>query len=102
MLQDNKTLNTAARIDFDEIATQLTALREDVTKLTQTITAMTERRAHKMTSDVADGISEAVQFVERKGIGAEAELERTVAAHPFLSLGLAAGAGLLIGALAKR
>ncbi len=102
MLHENKTSKTAKPTDFDEIMAQVSALREDMTSLTQSVTSMAEKRGRRMASDIADGVGEAADYVGRKGQTAEAEFERTFAAHPLLALGLAAGAGLLIGALSRR
>jgi ElaB/YqjD/DUF883 family membrane-anchored ribosome-binding protein len=55
-----------------------------------------------MASDISDGMGEAAHYVERKGRTAEADLEKSIATHPLLALGLAAVAGLLIGALTRR
>lgn len=100
MVQDSKRI--AAPADLAELATQFSELREDLAKLTQSVASIAERRGRQMASDISDGMGEAMQYVERKGRNAEAELERSVAAHPYISLGLAAAAGLLIGALARR
>ncbi len=103
MSQESKTAkkdNAAA--DYDEVVAQLSALREDMAKLAQTVTGIAERRGRGFAADIAQGVSEATDYVERRGQSAEAELERTVVAHPFVSLGLAAAAGLLVGALSRR
>ena len=102
MLQDNKTSKTGAAVDTDDLAAQIAALREDLAKLAQSIASTTAGRGRKLASDISDGMSEAVHYVERRSTAAEADLERTVAAHPLLAIGLAAGAGLLVGALARR
>lgn len=102
MLLDGKNQKLLAPNDFDALAAQFSALREDLAALTQSVATMTERRGRRMASDISDGMTEAMHYVERKGQGTEAELEKSIAAHPLLALGLAAGAGLLIGALARR
>jgi ElaB/YqjD/DUF883 family membrane-anchored ribosome-binding protein len=102
MQTDNKLLKMLAPTDFEGLAAQFAALREDMAALTQSVATMTERRGRRMASDISEGVSEAVQYVERKGQGAEADVEKTIAAHPLLALGLAAGAGLLIGAMTRR
>jgi ElaB/YqjD/DUF883 family membrane-anchored ribosome-binding protein len=102
MLQDGKTMKMTAPTDFDGLVAQLAALRDDMTKLSGSVTTLAEQRGRKMASDISDGVSEAVHYVERKGVGAEAELEKSVASHPLMALGLAAGVGLLIGAMTRR
>lgn len=101
MLQDGKTLKMPAPIDFEGLVAQLATLRDDMTKLTGSVTTLAERRGRKMATDISDGVSEAAHFVELRGIGAEADLERSVATHPLIALGLAAGIGLLIGAMTR-
>lgn len=102
MLQDGKTLKMPVPADFDGLVAQLAALRDDMTKLSGSVTTLVESRGRKMATDISDGVSEAVHYVERKGVSAEADLERSVATHPFMVLGLAAGIGLLIGAMTRR
>lgn len=102
MLQDGKTMKTALATDIEGLAAQFSELREDLAKLTHSVTATAERRGRRMASDISDGVGEAIHYVERKGKGAEAELERSVANHPVVALGLAAAFGLAIGAMMRR
>lgn len=102
MLQESKTGKSAAATDIETLGAQLSALREDMATLTQSVAAIAERRGRRMASDISDGVGEAIHYVERKGQNAEADLVKSVTAHPLLALGLAAGAGLLIGALSRR
>lgn len=102
MLQDGKTMKMPAPADFDGLIAQLAALKDDMTKLTGSVTTLAERRGRKMANDISDGVSEAVHYVERKGGSAEAEFEKSVTTHPLIALGLAAGIGLLIGAMTRR
>ena len=102
MLQDGKTLKMPVPTDFEGIVAQLSALRDDMTKLTGSVTALAERRGRKMASDISGGFNDALHYVERKGTGAEADLEKAVAMNPLVALGLAAGMGLLIGAMTRR
>lgn len=102
MLQDGKTLKMPAPTDFDGLAPQLAALRSDVSKLTGSVTTLAERRGRKIATDISEGVGGAVHYVERKGAGAEADLEWSVAMHPFVALGLAAAIGLLLGAMTQR
>lgn len=102
MLQDGKTLKTAVSNDIEGLAAQFAELREDLAKLTHSVAASAERRGRRVGSDISDGVGEAISYVERKGKGAEAELETSVTNHPLVALGLAAGFGLAIGALMRR
>lgn len=87
-----------APADYDGLVALLIALGDNMTKLTGSVATLAERRGRQIASDISDGVSEAVHSVQRKGISAEAELEKTVATHPSMAMGLATGIGLLIGA----
>jgi ElaB/YqjD/DUF883 family membrane-anchored ribosome-binding protein len=47
-------------------------------------------------------MSDAATYLVRKGRNAEVQMESAVAANPYVALGLAAGLGFLIGAMARR
>lgn len=102
MLQDSKIQKTLAATDFEGLAAQFAELRADISNLSQSVATMTERRGRRMASDISDGVGDAIHYVERKGRNAEADFEKTVATYPLLALGLAAAAGLVIGAMARR
>lgn len=102
MLMDSKTTKISAPTDFDGLAAQLSALREELTGLAQSVASTAERRGRRMASDISDGMGEAAHYVERRGRTAEADLEKSITTHPLLALGLAAGVGLLIGAMTRR
>lgn len=102
MLQDGKTMKTALAADIEGLPAQFSELREDLAKLTHSVASSAERRGRRMGSDISDGVGEAIHYVERKGKGAEAQLEWSVASRPLVALGLAAGFGLVIGAMMRR
>ncbi len=102
MLQDGKILKTAAPTDFEALSNQFSELREDLAKLSHSVSAIAERRGRRIGADISDGVGEAIHYAERKGKSAEAEIEKTVASHPLLALGLAAGFGMVIGAISRR
>ena len=92
----------ATPADLEGLATQFSELRADMAKLSSSVATMAERRGRRIAADISDGVGEAVQYAERKGLNAEAEIEKTVATHPYLALGLAAGLGLVIGVMTRR
>lgn len=101
MSQTNKSTNDAAS-DYEAVTAQLSALRADMARLAETVGDIAGRRSSSMASDIAEGFGEAKHYVERSSKSAEHQLEESVAAHPFLTIGLAAGAGLLLGAISRR
>lgn len=103
MLNDKKTPQDAeAASDFEAVSQQLAALREDLARLTETVSAIAERRGNRMAADIAEGLDEARRYAESRGRSAEAQLHQSVAAHPFMTIGLAALAGFLAGTMSRR
>jgi len=103
MSADNETKGkTTAAADIQEISRQLAALREDMSRLAETVSGIAGRRGNRMAADIAEGFDEARHYAERKGRSAEAQVEESVTAHPFMTIGLAAVAGFLVGALSRR
>jgi ElaB/YqjD/DUF883 family membrane-anchored ribosome-binding protein len=88
--------------DLEEITRQLSALREDMAKLAQTVSGIAGRRGRGVAVDIAEGFSEATHYAERKSSSAEAQLENSFATHPLMAIGLAVGAGFVVGALSRR
>ncbi|MCM2561698.1 hypothetical protein M8756_04660 [Lutimaribacter sp. EGI FJ00015] len=103
MVHDSKTAKTAsATDDIEAISQQLTALREEMTKLGETVSGIAGRRGSNLATDIAEGFDEARHYAERKGRSAEDQLEASVAAHPFVTIGLAVATGFLVGTLSRR
>lgn len=101
-MPQNSKATTEAAADFEAVSDQLAALRADMSRLTETVSGIAGKRGSHMASDIAEGFGEAKHYVERSGKSAEHQLGAAVADHPLLAIGLAAGAGLLIGAMSRR
>lgn len=102
MKNEANTSSTSTANDYDEVSRQLAALRHDMSNLAESVTGIASRRGNGLASDIAEGFDEAKHYAERTGKSAEAQLEGSVAAHPWLAIGLAASTGLLLGALSRR
>jgi ElaB/YqjD/DUF883 family membrane-anchored ribosome-binding protein len=103
MAQETKTAaGPTAASDYEAMSQQLAALRADLARLSETVTGIAGRRSSHMAADIAEGFDEARHYAERTGRSAEKQLETSVAEHPLLAIGLAAGAGLLVGAMSRR
>ena len=103
MSLDSKTNSQSNAVaDIEAVTRQLTALREDMSRLTETVGGIAGRRGNRMAADIAEGFDEAKQYAESKGRSAEAQLEKSVAEHPLMTISLAVGAGFLVGALSRR
>ena len=102
MMQDGKAMKLSVPTDLDGMGSLLAGLRDDVTRLTGSVTTLAERRGRKMAADISDTVTDAVHTVERRGKSVEADVERSIAMHPFIAMGLSAGFGLLIGVMMRR
>jgi ElaB/YqjD/DUF883 family membrane-anchored ribosome-binding protein len=80
----------------------LSALRDDMARLAETVKAIAGRRGGNVAADIAEGFDGARHYAETTGRSAEARFEGSVATHPLMAVGLAAGAGFLVGALSRR
>lgn len=101
MAQESSILKTAAA-DYDAVLAQMAALREEMALMAHNLQAGASKRSNAMAKDISDGMSEAATFLNRKGHEADLRVEHAVAANPYIALGLAAGMGLLLGALTRR
>ena len=88
--------------DYDAITEQLAALRKDMAKLAGTVSTAAGNRYDSIATDVSDGVSEGVKHLARQAKANDARLQGAVATHPYVALGMAAGVGLLLGALTRR
>jgi ElaB/YqjD/DUF883 family membrane-anchored ribosome-binding protein len=103
MIHDSKTTQgPAAASDYDAVSQQLVALREDMARLAETVSGIAGRRGNRMAADIAEGFDQARHYATSKGRAAEGQLEDSVAAHPFMTIGLAAVAGFLVGSLSRH
>lgn len=97
-----KTVKDTISGDVEEVSRQLLALREDLARLAETVKTIAGRRGSTMAADIAEGFGEARRYAGATGRSAEARFEGSVATHPLMAVGLAAGAGFLVGALSRR
>ena len=99
MAQDPSTRIAA---DYDAVVAQLAALRHDMSQLAGTIADAGTRQGKSLMNDVNEGMTEAARYVSKKGHETDVRVEAAVAANPYVALMIAAGMGLLIGALTRR
>lgn len=102
MINDSKITKDASAADFNSVGEQLTAVREDVSRLADTVGGIAGRRGSRMVKDIAEGFDEAKHYAESQGRSADAAIGKSVSAHPYMTIGLAAVTGFLIGALWLR
>lgn len=100
--QDSAAKIPTAGADYDAVVAQLAALRDDITKLAGAFSEAAGNRSQALAADVSDGMAQAAHYLGRQARDTEARFEGAVALHPYLALGMAAGVGLLLGALTRR
>jgi ElaB/YqjD/DUF883 family membrane-anchored ribosome-binding protein len=101
MAQENHTPKSITA-DYESVLAQLETMRVDMAKMAHNVSQIASRRSHDMAKDMTEGMSDAAQYLGRKGHEADMRVEGAVAANPYLALGLAAGVGALLGALTRR
>lgn len=101
MAQENTLLKTAVA-DYEAVLAQMETMRDEMAKMAQNVQSIASRRGHAMAKDMSEGMSEAAHYLGRKGHDADMRIEGAVAANPYIALGLAAGMGVLLGALTRR
>lgn len=100
MATDTNAQKIAA--DYDAVTAQIAALRDDLAQMAKSMTATTAQRGQAIARDVTDGVNEAITYVTRKGHETDKSIEAAVSANPYIALAMAAGVGLLVGALSRR
>ena len=88
--------------DYEALLTQMAAMREDMGKLAAQMAASATAHGASMAGSIASGVQDARQLASRKAHEADQQLVQTIAANPYLALGLAAGLGLLVGVVTRR
>lgn len=101
MAMENSILKTATA-DYEAVVAEMAAMRADVSKLATHVQTLASARGHAMAKDVTEGMSEAAKYISQKGHDADQRVEGAVAANPYIALGLAAGMGVLLGAMTRR
>lgn len=88
--------------DYDALMAQIEAMRADMTKLASQLAETVSSHGSAVAQTVSDGLNDVGNYAVRKGQAVDARIEHAVAANPYVALGLAAGLGLLLGALARK
>ena len=87
-----------AQEDLQALKTDLAMLRDDL----RSFVAHAAEAAQSRTSGVRDRVKDAAAEVGARGRAARDEVQTQIEDHPFMAVGIALGAGLLLGALIAR
>ena len=98
-------MNTDAELADKKLASHLKALVEDAEELMNATAGQSGEKVSTARSRLAAALESAkatCERVEEKTIAAAKETERTIREHPYESIGIAFGLGLLVGLLIAR
>lgn len=91
-----------------DFAADLSALREDITKLTLSVTELVRSQASSTADSMFGAVDNARKTLTDKASDAQdrvsamsAELENTIERNPLMAIFVAIGAGVLIGLLSR-
>ena len=100
MARDPNATDFAA--DYEALLAQMAAMREEMGKLASQMTASATAHGASMADTIANSVQDARSMAGRKAHEADLRFEHAVAANPYIALGIAAGLGLLLGAVTRR
>jgi len=89
-------------IEMEAVMANLNSLREDVSRLALSVANTTTQRGQAMAQDAGAAVTDAAQYLGRKGHEVDVRIEKAVADNPYVALGLAAALGLILGAMSRR
>lgn len=100
----NKTGDFAA----SDLSADLAALREDITRLSETMAGLVRSQANSASAtvrgamgDARDQLSQAATQAQDSAFGAAADLERRIERNPLTAVLIAAGIGMALGMMSK-
>jgi ElaB/YqjD/DUF883 family membrane-anchored ribosome-binding protein len=100
--ETNTESTTSGTPDYATLLADLAALRAEVTRLASETVARASVGREAMAEGFEQAMHDARSYAGRKSHEADASLHQAVTANPYLALGIAAGIGLLLGALSRR
>lgn len=92
------TENRSSQADIEALKADLAALRNDLRSFVTHAGGVARSRA----ADVKEKVAEVAGEVGERGRAARDEVQTKIEDHPFMSVAIALGAGVLIGALIAR
>lgn len=88
--------------DYEALVAQMAAMRDEMGKLASQMTASAAAHGVTIADTLVASVHDAQKLAGRKAHEADLRLGAAVSANPYLALGIAAGFGLLLGAVTRR
>lgn len=95
----------ASEINTDRLVSDLKTVTKDAEDLLQTVAGETANGAHEMRRRLSAAIESAKETyhrLEEKAVAGAKATDKVIRTHPYESLGVAFGVGLLVGVLVAR
>lgn len=85
-----------------DLSAQIEVLRKDLSELTGTIAGLGKTKSAELSEAARQKGAETVEFLSTRAREAQTQASSFVAQQPATALGIAAGAGFLVGFLSSR
>ena len=92
----------ALAADYDALLAQLSVMRDEMARLATQMGASASQNGKAMADTINVGLHDAQRYAGHKVHDADVRIGNAVAANPYMALGIAAGLGLMLGALTRR
>lgn len=89
--------NAAAKPTVDDLSDQIKVLRKDISSLTGTIANLGKSKAAELTGTAREKTAETADEIAARARAMHAQANDFVTAQPGAALGIALGAGFLVG-----
>jgi ElaB/YqjD/DUF883 family membrane-anchored ribosome-binding protein len=96
---------TASEINTDRLVSDLKTVTKDAEELLKTVAGDRGNGSHEMRmrlSAAIDSAKETYRRMEEKAVAGAKATDKVIREHPYESLGIAFGMGLLVGVLVTR
>jgi ElaB/YqjD/DUF883 family membrane-anchored ribosome-binding protein len=89
-------------VSVEDLSKQIETLRKDLSKLTSSVADYGRGKADDLTTAARVKSAEAADELSARARDAQAQANQFITTQPGLALGIAAGAGFLVGLLTSR
>jgi ElaB/YqjD/DUF883 family membrane-anchored ribosome-binding protein len=107
-VQEISMSNKTGDFVASDLSADLAALREDITRLSETMAGLVRSQANSAgatmrgaVGDARDQLSQAATQAQDSALGAAADIERRIERNPLTAVLIAAGIGMALGMMSK-
>ena len=96
------TETSKAETTIEDLSTQIEVLRSDLSELVGTLSALGIAKSSELSDAAREKGEETAEYLALRAREAQAQAHQFISTQPATALGLAAGAGFLVGLLTSR